>query len=93
MNERIRQIADEAAKYSATMFLPTGENGDDLFVEKFAELIIRECIESSTDLIKFYIDTHTEQEQVIALAAIANYSAEIMKRFDLPDNFWRKENE
>jgi len=59
-----------------------------LDTEKFAELIIRECIESSTDLIKFYIDTHTEQEQVIALAAIANYSAEIMKRFDLPDNFW-----
>ena len=42
MNERIRQIADEAAKYSATVFLPTGENGDDLFVEKFAELIIQD---------------------------------------------------
>jgi hypothetical protein len=42
MNERIRQIADEAAKYSATVFLPTGENGDDLFVEKFAELITQE---------------------------------------------------
>ena len=43
MNERIRQLADEAAKYSATMFLPTGENGDELFVAKFAQLIVAEC--------------------------------------------------
>jgi len=43
MNERIRQLADEAAKYSAIMALPTGESGDKLFVEKFAELIVKEC--------------------------------------------------
>jgi hypothetical protein len=49
MNERIRQIADEAAKYSATVFLPTGENGDDLFVEKFAELIVAECVQTLID--------------------------------------------
>jgi hypothetical protein len=39
MNERIRELADEAAKFSAIMALPTGESGDNLFVEKFAELI------------------------------------------------------
>ena len=44
MNERIRELADEAAKFSAVMALPTGEPGDKLFVEKFAELIVRECI-------------------------------------------------
>ena len=43
MNERIRLLADEAAKFSAIMALPTGESGDKLFVEKFAELIVREC--------------------------------------------------
>ena len=43
MNERIKQLADEAAKFSAIMSLPTGESGDKLFVEKFAELIVREC--------------------------------------------------
>ena len=43
MNERIRELADEAAKYSAIMALPTGESGDKLFVEKFAELIVQEC--------------------------------------------------
>ena len=45
MNKRIRLLADEAAKFSAVMTLPTGESGDDLFVEKFAELIIRECVD------------------------------------------------
>jgi len=43
MNERIKELADEAAKFSAVMALPTGEPGDKLFVEKFAELIVREC--------------------------------------------------
>lgn len=43
MNERIREIADEAAKYSAIMALPTGESGNELFLGKFAELIVREC--------------------------------------------------
>ena len=45
MNERIQELADEAAKFSAIMALPTGEPGDKLFVEKFAELIVRECAE------------------------------------------------
>ena len=44
MNKRIKLLADEAAKFSAIMALPTGESGDKLFVEKFAELIIKECM-------------------------------------------------
>ena len=44
MNERIRELAEQAAKFSAIMALPTGESGDNLFVEKFAELIVQECI-------------------------------------------------
>ena len=43
MNLRIQQLADEAAKFSAIMAVPTGESGDKLFVERFAELIIQEC--------------------------------------------------
>jgi hypothetical protein len=53
MNERIRELADEAAKFSAIMALPTGESGDKLFVEKFAELIVRECV----DIINYRADT------------------------------------
>ena len=44
MNERIKLLAEQAAKFSAIMALPTGESGDKLFVEKFAELIVRECL-------------------------------------------------
>ena len=44
MNERIKLLADEAAKFSAILALPTGESGDKLFVEKFAELIVQECM-------------------------------------------------
>ena len=44
MNKRIRELADEAAKFSAILALPTGESGDKLFVEKFAQLIVRECM-------------------------------------------------
>ena len=49
MNERIKQLADEAAKYSAVMALPTGQSGNELFVAKFAELIVRECIDVVED--------------------------------------------
>ena len=49
MNERIRLLADEAAKFSAIMALPTGESGDKLFVEKFAELIVMECTKILAD--------------------------------------------
>ena len=49
MNQRIKELADEAAKFSAIMALPTGESGDNLFVEKFAELIVRECAELVKD--------------------------------------------
>ena len=44
MNERIKELADEAAKFSAIMALTTGESGDKLFVEKFVELIVWEAI-------------------------------------------------
>jgi hypothetical protein len=44
MNERIKELADESARYSAIMALPTGQSGNELFVEKFAELIVRECL-------------------------------------------------
>ena len=59
MNERIQQLADEAAKFSAILSLPTGESGDKLFVEKFAELIVRECMN-----ICYRTDTEYEGKKV-----------------------------
>ena len=52
MNQRIRELAEQAARYSATMFLPTGENGNALFVEKFAELIVLEATVIVYDLLE-----------------------------------------
>jgi hypothetical protein len=43
MNERIKKFAEQAAKFSAIMALPTGQSGNELFVAKFAELIVRDC--------------------------------------------------
>ena len=56
MNERIKQLAEQAAKFSAVMALPTGESGDRLFVERFAELIVRECVKSTIALQNTAID-------------------------------------
>ena len=53
MNERIKQLADEAAKFSAIMALPTGESGDKLFVEKFAELIVEDCVKINLEVLSF----------------------------------------
>jgi len=49
--------------------------------EKFAELIVREFIERGDVLVKHYINNHSEQEQAFLLAAIADYSNEIVKHF------------
>jgi len=63
MNERIRQLADEAAKYSAIMALPTGESGDKLFVEKFAQLIVKEC----ADVAKQFYKNNKEYDAGLAI--------------------------
>jgi len=54
-------------------------------LEKFAELIVKECIERGNDLAKHYINNHSEQRQVFLLAAIADYSNEIEKHFGVEE--------
>jgi hypothetical protein len=53
--------------------------------EMFAELIVRECIKQGDTLAKHYIDTRHEQEQVMLLASIADYSNEIKRHFGLDE--------
>jgi hypothetical protein len=69
MNERIRELAEQV--YGSA-------HHDDF---KFAELIVRECLEQSSILANHYIDTHSEQEQVMLLASIADCSSQIKKHF------------
>jgi len=73
MNERIKQLADEAAKYSAVMALPTGQSGNELFVAKFAELIVRECAKSL-----WTEECHTSD---LALEEFERNSAKIKEHF------------
>ena len=56
MNERIKALADQAANYAATMALPLGETGDNLFVQRFSELIIQDCIECCVIVAQAAID-------------------------------------
>ena len=81
MNERILKLYDQATILE--------DNGDyvagELDPVKFAELIVRECIERGNDLAKHYINNHSEQEQVFLLASIADYSNEIKKHFGVEE--------
>ena len=79
MNERIRELAEQARKH-----FPKTESSGEFWVfdeQKFAELIVRECMECSDPLIRHYIDKHPEQEQAFLLAAIADYQARLKKHF------------
>ncbi len=89
MNERIRELAEKANiefTYDPTetpmrAFAECWE--DDL--EKFAELIVQECVEQGDTLAKHYINTHSEQEQVMLLASIADYSSAIKQHFGVEE--------
>jgi len=52
---------------------------------KFVELIVQECVGCSNNLINHYIDNHSEKEQVLLLASIADYSSEIQKHFGVEE--------
>ena len=76
MNERIKELYLHA--------FPPSLNDSTLCrmsAEKFAELLVREFIERGDVLVKHYINNHSEQEQAFLLAAIADYSNEIVKHF------------
>ena len=82
MNERIKQLE----KQSYITF--KDENSFDCLVfskEKFAELIVEKCVKCSDPLISHYINNHTEQDQAMLLAAIADYSSEIKKHFGVEE--------
>jgi len=78
MNERIREVWIKAAREDSD---PDNWDTQEQFIERFAELIVKECIERGNDLAKHYINNHSEQRQVFLLAAIADYSNEIEKHF------------
>ena len=93
MNERIKELYDQALEskfdYGAGAGVKPGEYYSNYITvlnpEKFAELIVRECIKQGDTLAKHYIDTRHEQEQVMLLASIADYSNEIKRHFGVEE--------
>ena len=92
MNERIRELADKAAKYSAVMALPTGQSGNELFVAKFAELIVAECtavlFDEAERLFQIYSDESnwiSAEEYEIASDQCINNMALIEKHFGVTE--------
>jgi len=80
MNERIKELAIQViGDYSYGDYWPFYEEE----LEKFAESIIQECINCKTPLIKYYIDTQSEQDQALLLASISDYVSEIQKHFGI----------
>jgi len=61
MNERIKALADQAANYAAITALPTGKSGDELFVERFSELIIHDCVACCLIVAQAAIDTRGKE--------------------------------
>ena len=87
MNERIRQLADEAAKYSAIMALPTGQSGNELFVAKLAELIVRECLAIIQIEVSMKYKDGWEQHGVSDDWAAGHYNASLESRVLLKRHF------
>lgn len=86
MNERFEKIAvevffDESTNEPGQKMYTFGE----LKMQKFAELIVRECLDCSNNLANHYIDNHSEKEQTLLLASIADYSNEIRKQFGVAE--------
>jgi len=71
INKRIKALAIKAGIHTNKSKL----------LHKFAELIVKECIECGNNLANHYINKHFEQEHTFLLAAIADYSNEIKKHF------------
>lgn len=95
MNERIKKLANKANAWFPKGY-PSAEGGDEEWknlvifekedLEAFVGLIINDCTKCGNLLASHYIDTHTEQEQALLLAAIADYSSEIKKHFGFDIN-------
>lgn len=97
MNERIQELANKLGPIATIGNWGRVEWKDNVYpqlgdklyaaidLQKFAELIIQECIQCGNVLAKHYIDTHTEKDQAMLLASIADYSSEIRKHFGVEE--------
>ena len=67
MNERIKQFSEQAIHYAASRPMPELKDRDlylDNLFEKFAELIVRECL-SQVDKIRDGLEADSEDQQAL----------------------------
>ena len=67
MNEKIKQLAEQAIHYAASRPMPELKDRDlylDNLFEKFAELIVRECL-SQVDKIRDGLEADSEDQQAL----------------------------
>ena len=86
MNNRINELIEQANEYQYTIWDQYNQKEVEYYKfnkEKFAELIVQECLKCGDRLVTHYINTHTEQEQALLLAAIADYTSEIKQHYGL----------
>lgn len=76
MNQKIKELTELAR-------LQPYYDAQEACIDKFAELIIKECIKNGDGLINHYINTHNEQEQAFLIAAINDYQTLIKKHFGI----------
>jgi hypothetical protein len=72
MNERIRQLAEQAKDHADYYAMLSGEPEQEIFTEKFAELIVRECMKESMDEIVADEDLATETDPLIREYLLGN---------------------
>ena len=78
MNEHIGMLAEQAGLLGPTSRIGNSHEA----TERFARLIVKECMSCGDNLAKHYIDTQCNlTEQTFLLAAIADYTNEIKRRF------------
>ena len=84
MNERIRQLAEQAGAETwsrAPMRAVTGLAFTDENLEKFAELIVRECNQAVSEVPLFYQDYRSQ----IEAAVIRDCARAVLERFGVEE--------
>ena len=79
MNERIQKLAQEANAYAIAFGAETGDEFEDLYERKFAELIVRETLDQVAEisrLTKAYQEQGIDPEIDVAKEVLKNFGVE-----------------
>ena len=82
MNEQFKKLREHAMQWVREKEI---DQRLLMYEEKFAELIVKECLSLGDVLSKHYINTHPEEKQAWLLASIADYKNEIKKHFGVEE--------